>query len=200
MTTPSAANLQERLQDPTATFTQSEVFQAFENLAETYGYHRSPDLPQKEVVQETTSMVVDGYEHWGVLVIRPRTLRDSMITIPSVVDALLKDNMAPSQNTVYNATAIAMTKVLVVSPPGITNQVLESSSRKDLGFFNAFTKQYQEWMDAQTAEASEKKSGEVETASGTESASWSETDATSSPLAQTGSPLPKETSSLNTGK
>lgn len=173
-------NISEKLNDPDAVFSQQEIYAAFEELSDRYGFHRDPNLPPRNSIHETTSMTVDGFEHLGVLIVRPRTIRDSMTTIPSRVDAVLKDNFSPSQNTIYNATAIAMAETLIVSPPGIVETILNSTNIKDLGFFNAFAKQYQDWMESRIQEASEKKSGEAEPENGSGSASSSETEETSS--------------------
>lgn len=171
----------DRLNDPTATFTQSEIFAVFEEMAERYGFYRDQRLPERGSVQETTSMVVDGFEHLGVLVVRPRTNRDSMITIPSVVDRILGANMNPSPNTLYNATAIAMAEVLILSPPGFVEQILESSDVRDLNFFGAFAKQYGEWQNSLTEAARGKDSGTEETDDGPRSASPSATSTASPP-------------------
>lgn len=173
--------LSERLNDPNATFSQSEIYAVFEELAERYGFYRDQRLPERNSVMETTSMTVDGFEHLGVLVVRPRTNRDSMITIPSVVDRILGDNMNPSQGTLYNATAIAMAEVLIVSPPGFVEQILESSDIQDLNFFGAFAGQYQRWQNELAETARGKGSGSVEAGDGKRSASPSGTSTSSPP-------------------
>lgn len=123
-----------------------------------------------------------------------------MVTVPSRVDAVLKDNFAPSQNSIYNATAIAMAEVFIVSPPGIAEEILRSTNDKDLKFFDAFAKEYQTWMNARGKAASEKKSGGAELEGGSESALWSETGATSSQPIPAGLPSPNPTLSSNTDK
>ncbi|NER79650.1 MAG: hypothetical protein F6K42_08720 [Leptolyngbya sp. SIO1D8] len=178
---PPIQDIETKLGNPDATFTQAEIYAAFELLAERYGFYRDQRLPERNSVQETTSMTVDGFEHLGVLIIRPRTLHDSMIDIPSLVDEMLKGNFYPSQNTIYNATAIAMAKSLIVSPPGLVERLLESTDSKDFQFFNEFGKQYQKWMNERVEAAREKKSGPDEEESGISSASSSETTETSSP-------------------
>jgi hypothetical protein len=171
----------EKLKDPTATFTQSEMYAVFEELAETYGFYRDQRLPERNSVQETTSMVVDGFEHLGAVVVRPRTNRDAMITIPSVVDRILGNNMTPSNGTYFNATAIAMAETLIISPPGFVERLLESTNIQDLNFFGAFTEQYKAWQESLTKEAQGKGSGPEAEDDGTKSASLSATSTASPP-------------------
>lgn len=174
-------SISDRLNDPEATFTQAEIYAAFEELAERYGFYRDQRLPERNSVKETTSLTVDGFEHLGVLVVRPRTNRDSMITIPSVVDRILGDNMSPSPNTLYNATAIAMAECLIISPPGFVERILESSDLQDLNFFGAFAGQYQAWQNSLTEEARGKDSGTGEKDVGKKSVSPSDTSTGSPP-------------------
>lgn len=189
----------EKLNNPEATFTQAEIYEAFEELGDRYGFYRDDRLPPKGQVHETESLVVDGFEHLGVLVVRQRTIHDAMIGIPSRVDAILKDNFSPSQNTIYNATALAMAKELIVSPPGLVDDVLASTDSRNIGFFNAFAKEYQGWMDDKAEAARQKKSGADETETGSEFASTSETAEISSQPTPDGSLLPKPTLSSSTG-
>lgn len=169
--------LRDRLADQNERFAPSEIYALFEELAEQYGYYRSNQLPAKELRIETISMTVKGYEHLGVIVVRPRTVGDSMTTIPKLVDKILGDDFNPSQNTAFNANLIALAQCVIVSPPGFVDTLLESTNDEDLRFFLAFAQEYAEWMQGRTEEAAKKKSGRI---SGTESASTSDTNETSS--------------------
>ena len=167
--------IQERLKDPKARFSQSEIYEVFEELAEQYGFYRDEKLPQKKEAVATESLIVTGFEEWGVIVVRPRSLRDSMVVIPNLIDQLLADNLNPSENSRFNAHLIAIAKTVIVSPPNFVDQVLASENIADLEWFNAFFVEYRAWMDARTEEASKKKQ-----ATGKKSASTSETSETSS--------------------
>lgn len=172
---PAKKSIQERLKDPKAKFSQSEIYQAFEELADQYGFYRDEKLPQKQSVQ-TTSLVVTGFEDWGAIVVRPNTLKDSMVTVPNLTDYLLGDNLNPSQVSTRNAQLIALAKTVIVSPPDFVDRILASENVEDFKWFNAFFREYQAWMDSRNNEAKEKKP-----TTGTKSASTSETSETSSP-------------------
>lgn len=151
--------LLERLQDPNERFSSAEFHQIFEALSEKYGYYRDERLPSSARPVETASLTVTGYEDLGVLIVRPRTLRDQMLTIPNRVDVLLGRNMDPSQSTTINASMIALAETLIVQPPGFVEKLLESASDDDLGFFQAFAIEYVAWMDSRSEGASKKKRG-----------------------------------------
>lgn len=154
-------SIRERLQDPNERFSPAELYQVFEVMAEQYGFHRDPNLPPKGAIAETTSMVVKGFESWGVVIVKPRTNRDSMLTIPSLIDRILDGNMTPSQNTTFNAQLIALARTVIVSPVDIVDRILESQNDDDLKFFMAFATEYAEWMNERAKEAKAKKSGET---------------------------------------
>ena len=116
-------------------------------------------------------MTVTDFEHLGAVTVRPRTLRDGMITIPSIQDAELGDNMAPSEQTRYNALLIAIARAAIVEPTDFVDNLLESTDIKDFGFLGAFAKEYTEWVDGRLDEAREKKSGKEKLVAGNESAS-----------------------------
>lgn len=171
-------SIKERLLDPNERFAPAEMFSAFEAIAEEYGFHRSKELPPKELDIETISIAIKGYEKFGVVVVRPRTNRDSMITIPSLVDRILGDDFTPSQNTVFNANLIALARTMIVSPPGLCDRVLNSTDDEDLRFFISFAEEYAAWMGARAEEVRKKKSGNPSTIA---SPSTSVTGETSSP-------------------
>ncbi|MBD2019346.1 hypothetical protein H6F43_04000 [Leptolyngbya sp. FACHB-36] len=179
------SNLEERLQDPNDRFSSAEIYQLFELLAEQYGYHRSPELPPRNTIAETASLTVKGFEHLGVIVVRPRTMRDSMIVIPGLIDKLLGDNFQPSQSSAFNAGMIALASTVIVSPPSLVERVLKSTDDQDLNFFANFAQEYSNWLTARNKALHEKKSG-AET-DGKKSSSTSDTDATSSPPTIAGS-------------
>ena len=150
----------ERLQDPNERFSPAELYPVFEAIAEQYGYYRDERLPKKGETVETASMTVDGYEHFGVLVVRPRTVRDTMITIPGLCDKILGGNLEPSTNTLYNAQMVALAQTVIVSPVDIVDRVLSSSKPEDIGFFLAFAQEYGRWIQHLSDESSKKKSGQ----------------------------------------
>ncbi|MEO0376206.1 MAG: hypothetical protein AAF329_16605 [Cyanobacteria bacterium P01_A01_bin.17] len=133
--------------------------------------------------QET--MTITHFEHLGELIVRPRTNRDVMITIPAVTDRRLTWNMTPSLQSRYNASLLAVMEVAVVEPAGIVDIILDSLNPQDLrtevtaedgttrtiNVFQTFSDEYEEWIAFQIDEASGKKSGTEMTESGTESVS-----------------------------
>lgn len=161
-------NLVERLQDPNERFSPQEMYHIFEAMAEQYGFHRDPNLPVKGAIVETTSLTVPKFEHWGVLIVRPRTQHDSLMGIPNLADKLLGDNFQPSQGTAFNAKLIALARTVIVSPVNIVERILRSEDEEDLNFFMAFGIEYKRWMDHRAAEIKAKKSGMT---TGNESAS-----------------------------
>jgi hypothetical protein len=170
--------IRDRLLDPAATFSSKEIYQVFETLAEDYGFYRDPKLPEPGQSIETMSMTVKGFEHLGALIVRPRTIRDSMVSLPGLVDKLLGDNMNPSRNATNNANLIAIAQHAIVSPPNLVDKLLQSGNPKDIAFFLNFANEYADWLDQKSKEADQKKSG---TTSGSESASTSDTSEISSP-------------------
>ena len=171
-------SIKERLLDTNERFAPAEMYQIFESLAEEYGFHRSKELPPKELNIETISIAIKGYEKFGVVVVRPRTNRDSMIVLPSLVDKILGDDFTPSQNTVFNANLIALARTMIVSPIGLCDRVLDSTDDEDLRFFIKFAEEYAEWMGARAEEVRKKKSGNPNMS---ESPSTSGIEETSSP-------------------
>lgn len=163
--------LRERLGNPDERFSSNDIYQLFELLGEDYGWHRDPRLPEKGQVQETASMTIPHFEDLGPLVVRPRTVRDGQIVIPSLVDRILADNLTPSQRTVFNAQLVALMQTVVVSPPGIVDQILnsdedylnrptgEGGEAKSHSVFVSFASEYGKWMAQRAEEAREKKSG-----------------------------------------
>lgn len=175
-------NLAERLQDSNERFAPSEIFQLFEHLAEQYGFHRSPDLPPRHLTVETVSMTVPHFEEVGVIVVRPQTVNDSMVSIPNLVDRILGNNLQPSQNSTFNAQLIALARTVIVSPPHLVDEILMESDDDfymnrsvqvegksvSKSFFLEFAKEYNVWKKARAEEARKKKSGSL---NGSESAS-----------------------------
>jgi len=127
----------------------------------------------------TATMTVDGFEHLGPIVVRPRTFRDSMMTIPFLVDQEINrvmvemgvDDIRPSEQTRYNAMMIAIARCVIVEPAGLVDELLESTTSTDFGFFGKFAEEYSAWMDGQSEEAQEKKSGKGQKGTGKKSAS-----------------------------
>lgn len=176
--------LNERLQNPEEIFTTAEVYQAFEELSQKYGYYRDERLPSREVmVNATTSFIIPGWEHLGAIIIRPQNLQDVMINVPSLVDKLLGSNLEPSRNSVFNASVIALAKTVIVSPPNFVEDILTSNDPQDLNFFIVFAQEYKRWADIQLAESKLKKFGKR---SGNAPSSTSESSTASSPLTRDG--------------
>ncbi len=153
------SSLHERLQDPDERFAPQEIYALFEQLAEEYGFHRDPNLPAKGSIAETTSLTLEGYEHLGVVVVRPRTIGDTMVSIPNLVDKLLGANLQPSQASSWNANLIALAKTVIVAPPRLVDSILESADDTNLGFFLAFATEYAKYMKARAEAVKQKKSG-----------------------------------------
>lgn len=183
MTTPTFA---ERLNDPSATFTTAEIYQAFEELAERFGFYRDQRLPERNSV-DTTTMIVDDFERLGPLIVRPKTNLDNLVTIPGEVDAILGGNMNPSQTSFWNATAIAIARVCIVSPPGVVETILKSTDIEDLQFFRAFAEQHQAWQDGLSEAARGKPSGTEPRDDGKNSSSPSDSTTDSPPQTPDGS-------------
>lgn len=136
----------------------------------------------------TETMTVDGFEHLGPLVVRPLTIQDSLVNIPSAADRFLPpDDMRPSPETMNGARTLGMLQVVVVEPAGFAQKLASSTNVKDLGFFKAFSDQYQAWIDSQVEEAQAKKSGTAPLGTGSEFAGKSGSTTDSSPPTQTGS-------------
>jgi hypothetical protein len=153
--------LRERLKDKEEIFTRDEIYAIFEELSEDYGFHRDPSLPKRSSAVETASLTVPGYDHLPMLVVRPRTNRDSMITIPSLADGILGENMKPSNFTLSNAYAVASAQTLIVSPVGLVDQILNSDRTEDIKFFGDFAREYDKWMASRMEAATQKKSGQT---------------------------------------
>ena len=192
------STIRERLSDPNERFSPQELYEAFEAIAPEYGYHRSSDLPPPNGAQvETASITIEEKDKDGnvlrnfyhlapVVIVRPRTQRDSMIAIPSLVDRILADNLSPSPGVMLNAQVIALAQTVIVSPPGLVDRVLASSDDADMGFFMAFFQNYREWSEARSAELDRKKSGVKGKETGSESVSTSEPSTDSFQRVQTG--------------
>lgn len=169
------SSLSDRLLDANERFSPSEVGRLFEELGEQYGWHRSPNLPPKEIVMQTESITIPGYEQLGLIVVRPRTNRDQLVNIPNLVDRLLEGNFNPSQDTLINLRLIALAQTVIVSPPGFVDRILEGNEIGAM-FFVAFANEYAAWSEQRLNEVAEKKSGK---GSGKKQASTSVTVATS---------------------
>lgn len=187
--TEAPKSLAERLNDPTEIFTQAEVFSLFEELSAKYGYYRDKKLPPPEKIKSAiAAMTVDGYEHFGVLLVKPLTQRDQVIGIPSLMDKELAatDNLNPGAASYRGAQVLAYARAAIVSPPDLVDEILDSEDPRDANFFFAFNQQHNAWQLDLTKEAAEKKSGPATKATGSESASSSAIAETSSQPAQTG--------------
>lgn len=145
-------------------------------------------------------MTVDGFEHLGPIVVRPRTFRDSMSTIPLYIDleinraikeavaagAEMPEDYQPSPQTRYNAMMIAIARCVIVEPEGLVNDLLDSTTSSDFGFFSKFAEEYTDWMDSQVEETQEKKSGRERRGGGKKSVSSLEIGIDSPPLTLAG--------------
>lgn len=100
------------------------------------------------------------YEHLApVVIVRARTVRDTKINIPNIVDQVLAGNLAPTNRTLSNATMVAIAKTVIVIPGDLVDRVLDSSSDADLLFFDDFYRSYLDWLNYKKNEVSTKKSG-----------------------------------------
>lgn len=146
--------------------------------------------------EKHATMTVDGFEHWGVITVRPRTNMASAYVIPALQEKELASAMTLMQEidpegfsaandmgdqTRFNSLVVAVARYAIVDPTDVVDQILASSDPKDFGFFVQFAQEYGAWMDRQTEEAQAKKSGRAPKGSGKKSVSSSETD-TDSPL------------------
>lgn len=110
---------------------------------------------------QTAIIVVDGFEKWGEITVRQRTVRDSMISIPVKVDELLKGTPNPG-NYQYNAAyAIAIAQFAILEPVGLVEQILSSPDENDINFFYRFSREYSGMNQDFFAAAQAKKSGET---------------------------------------
>lgn len=129
---------------------------------------------------ETAIITVDGYEKWGEITVKPRTVADNMLHIPAEVDRLLQGNPQSSNSRVQNsAYAIATAKFAIVEPADLVEQVLRSTDPNDMAFFWAFMREYDTMNQDFLKSAETKKSGRT---TGKKSASPSDTTETSSLL------------------
>lgn len=175
--------LREKLTDPEELFTTAEVYAAAELLAQDYGWQRDDRLPKYGEVR-THQLIVPGFEERGVIVVKILNVKDRTINIPNLIDEATGGNFQPSQNTLAYATAIAQAKCAIVSPPGLVDAIMSDEDPAAVGFFFAFTNEYQQLVAHHNEEIRKKKSSATvttENSAGTESASTSDTDATSSP-------------------
>ncbi|MBT9160464.1 MAG: hypothetical protein DDT26_01750 [Dehalococcoidia bacterium] len=172
------SEIREKLQNPGATFSRDEMYAIFEELSEDYGFYRSKDLPQKDKRVETASLIVKGFEDLGPIVVRPMTVQDTLINLPSWIDKILGDNLDPSKRAYGSAATLAIARLVVVSPPNLVSDMLASENPNSVQFFYNFAEEYSAWREVRLEEVREKKSGAK---SGTKSASSSETSETSSP-------------------
>ena len=186
-------NILRRLQDPEELFTAQDLYAAFNAIAAQMGWQRSPEFQPLEPSVETATLVVEGkrrdlktgkpvinpetdqpyidrvYEHLApVIVVRARTIKDTKITIPSLMDEILGSNLNPSNRTLSNAGLIALAKAVIVSPPNLVDQVCASSDDADLLFFEDFFACFNEWLSYRSEEVSKKKSGTEESKAGSE--------------------------------
>ncbi|MBT9316292.1 hypothetical protein [Leptothoe spongobia] len=135
------------------------------------------------------TMTITHFEHLGSVTVRPRTNNDIMNAVPAETDRRLGNNMNPSMTTRYNAALQATMHIAVVSPPGLVDIILNSEDVRDLrvevpiddsgdakdtrvvNVFQQFSEEYDAWCADRISQASEKKSGQEMTESGTESVS-----------------------------
>jgi hypothetical protein len=150
------------------------------------GWYRDRRLPDADQLSsiETASMIVGGFEKFGTIVVKPQTIQDSMVTIASITDRILGENLSPSDRTYRSAQAIAIARNAIVSPPGFVDKLLESTDPGDYRFFYTFLEEYGQWLSDRKDEAMKKKSS---TATGSESASTLEIGETSFPQTPIGS-------------
>jgi hypothetical protein len=136
---------------------------------------------------ETAVMTITHFEHLGPVTVRVRTNRDIMMTIPSLTDKYLGDNMAPSVASRYAASLQATMAAFVVEPKSLVDRILDSADIRDLqveaksdedpaakqliNVFQQFSKEYEEWIASRIEDASQKKSGAEITKTGKEPAS-----------------------------
>lgn len=162
-------------------------------------------LDFSQTTSELATLVVDGFEHLGPITVRPRTVGDTMLKIPGLVDQLLGSNMNPSAQSRYNALMIAIAQHAIVYPDDLVDRVLASNDPRDLqaelpveepkpggpktfrtSFFEQFAKEYGDWCEGKVEEARLGNSGKGSKGTGKKSASTSETIEDSSPLTLVG--------------
>jgi len=131
-----------------------------------------------ETEQQTAIITVDGFEKWGEITVRPRTVSATMFTIAPKAEKLMGDDPNPGNYLRNAAFAIATAKYAIVEPADLVDQVLSSSDPDDIDFFYRFVAEYAEMNKDFLSAAQQKKPGE---AIGIESASPSDTTETSSP-------------------
>lgn len=176
--------LEEKFLDPEAVFSQTELYQAVELIAPQLGFERpgiDPLPPQ--AIAKTTALTIPGYEHIGVMLVRERTVQDVQVNVPSLMDKLLGNNLAPSLATYSSVARIALAKIVIVSPVNLVQQILDSTDARNMKFFLDFDVEYGKWMKALADEIAKKNSGMT---NGNALNSSSETEETSSQPIQVG--------------
>jgi hypothetical protein len=131
----------------------------------------------------TAVMTVDGFEKWGEVTVRPRTVADSMLNIPGRTDRLLSGNPNPGRYAMNAATAVAIAQFAIVEPTDLVERIMASNDPRDVNFFYAFAEEYNELNQDFLKAAKEKKSGKT---TGKDAASSSDTTETSSPPTEDG--------------
>ena len=130
---------------------------------------------------EAATITISGFEKWGPIVVRPKTVRDDNLRIPGLMERLLVGEDEPGARVLNNAWFISQATFAIVEPDDLVERVLDSPDPADAGFFYAFNKEYQAWLTARLENAQGKEPGEgVTKAGGKSSVSSSETDETSS--------------------
>jgi hypothetical protein len=134
----------------------------------------------KQEKEPIAYITVSGYEKWGEIGVRARTVADSMLKIPARTEALLGTNVESAKNRAYYAASIvAIAEHAIVSPPDLVQKVMASSDPKDVTFFYQFNEEYAKLNEDFIKHVKQKKSGET---TGGESVSSLEIDEDSSQM------------------
>lgn len=143
---------------------------------------------------EHVTMTVTGFERLGPLVVKTRSYKDSMFTIPALQDQYLNNTLRELEiedinvgdQLRYNALLVAIAQAVIVEPVGFVEQLLQSTNSDDFRFFGAFAEEYSAWMDGKVGDAQSKKSGKEQTEAGKKSVTSSEATTDSSQLTLAG--------------
>lgn len=114
----------------------------------------------KQQQEPIAYITVSGFEKWGEIGVRGRTVADSMLKIPARTEALLGANVDSAKGRAYYAASVvAIAEHAIVSPEGLVQDVMRSSDPEDVNFFYAFATEYAELNKDFISHVQKKKSG-----------------------------------------
>ncbi len=188
--------LRNKLDDANEIFTLAEVYAAVDELAPFNGWRREDYKPPAATVQ-TYQILVDNFEHYGVITVKLLSVMEQRIVVPNDRDYYLTLNSSGRflskealQEAYTNCHIVAMLKSAIVSPPGLVEKILQDPASDDgYEFLIALYREY-DVMIGELAQESKKKRRSLETQTmsgdGSVSVSTSATGEISSPQVPNG--------------